>query len=291
MADTPDSNLKPVEETIPPFGLKRTYYVDEFGKKQGPYREEQEFDWVETGTYQNGLKEGPFENVHLTDGSKIIGTYSHGKIDGLFRRFHKNGRLKCKCEYRNGEECGPWKTWNEHGSLLSVGVKEAGGYFTGMRISYYDNQVPRQVGFFKKDSYHGLYIWYDDRGVLANMERENDNKKLPLTQEEQDMLKLCNLFAFRNTPAYAIVDDNQREAVQGFRQKYPNSAFLRVFDPKVLQAQSNKTVNPVIQKALAEKTAPKTIRHQHKVPQQAGRPLDIAHIFFNWMPDLAYVRG
>ena len=289
MADTPDSHLKLVEEVRPPFGLKTTYYVDEFGQKQGPYREEQEFDWVETGTYQNNLKEGPFENLHLSDGSKIVSNYSHGKIDGLFRSFFKNGRLKCKYQYRNGEMYGPCKTWNEHGSLLSVGVREPGGYFTGMRITYYDNQVPKQVGFFKKDQYYGLYVWYDDRGVLEHMERGDDYKKLPLTQEEQDMLKLSNLFTFRNTPAYAIVDDKQRAAVQAFRAKYPNSSFLKVFDPKAIQEKTN--VNPVIQEALAEKTAPKTVARRTKAPQRSGLGLNIAHTFFNWMPDLAYIRG
>ena len=242
MADTPASNLKPVEEIIPPFGLKRNYFVDELGQKQGPYREETTFDWVETGTYQNGLKEGPFENVHTSDNTKVMGTYHCGKRNGICLRFASNGRLTQKSMYHNGEQCGPYKAWNEHGSLMAVGFRDKDGYFTGMRITYYDNQVPRQVGFFKKDQYHGLYVWYDDRGVLEHMERNDDYKRLPLTQEEQDMLKLSNLFTFRNTPAYAIVDDKQRAAVQAFREKYPNSSFLRVFDPKAICNGMQQTV-------------------------------------------------
>ena len=309
MPETSSTVLTPVEISQP-YGVKAKCSVDSFGLKQGAYEETDSFGLSETGTYVNNLKHGPFqvkENGHL----KCEGMYFFGKYQGLLYRYAPNGQMIEKSIYINGELRGMSRKWDEHGSLTKLGRYDKEGYFTGVRISYHDNHHPKNISYYKRDDLHGLDAWYDKRGVLVQLERHKQGSSRPLTEEDRDILKLAQMFVdyrANPAPAYAITNAAQYFAVEAFRHKYPESAFLEVF-PKKEEVESRQEAAAYQKAAKARKAEeerrqraaelkkflestqlyqPKVVGHQKK--EQPKPSITIADSFFRWMPAFAHVH-
>ena len=222
---------------------------------------------------------------------KCEGTYFYGKYQGLLCRYASNGQMIEKSIYINGEPRGLSKKWDEHGSLTKLGRYDREGYFTGVRISYHDNHHPKNITYYKKDDPHGLDAWYDKRGILVQLERRNQGAPRPLTEEDQAMLKLAQLFVdYRPNPApaYAITTEEQRLAVEAFRRKYPKSAFLEVFQKEeAAHRQRASQLKEFLE--TVQLYQPKVVcGHRKQTRQKPG--LTIADSLFSWMPAFARVR-
>ena len=263
-----------------PFGNTEECLVDEYNLKQGPYTISDRFGKVETGEYADDFKTGPFKIKD--DNKEIHGCYFFNQWHGIICRY-ENKQLREKSIYIKGYPFGSTRQWDEHGSLIKLGRHDRDGHFTGVRISYHNNQVPRNITFYEKDQPHGLDVWFDERGVVAQLDRYDEKGRIvALTKEDQAILNLAKLFVHQQTPAYAIATEEQRQAVLTFQKQFRKSTFLQVFD---LKRKTLKTDNPRFRKALLENLQVTPICHYGEIknPREAD-PNIIAHPFFYWMP-------
>jgi len=283
------TDLIPIEVKRP-HGVTEKCFVDCFGQKQGSFTRTDGFGWVEKGSYVNDFEEG-LVHLYLDDIVRRWGHKHFGKWHGPVFGYSAKGVLEEKTNYVNGVPRGGTKRWDaQSGDLVKLGSNDENLYFTGIRASYHSNHIPKNITFYKKDQPFGLDTFFDKRGVLVQLDRYDEHGVLTsLTGEDQAILKLARFFEYKDTPAYAIVTEEQRRAVEAFQKRYPKSTFAKVFTP-----QSAMTANHCIQEALETPHAPEVVCHHAGFRRHSAKKepvINIAHPFFLWLPSLARVRG
>ena len=286
MSEKPETELTPVEIKLP-YGEVEKCCVDGLGMKQGAFVRKDSFGRVEEGFYQDNFEEGRVQ-LKINDITRCSGFKHFGKWEGPVCFYNEQNRLVEKTNFVKGNPRGGTKKWDRNGNLVKLGHHDADLYFTGVRISYYDNNTPKNISFYKRDQLCGLDTFYDPKGVLVQVERYNDKGvPVPLTDEDKAMLKVTKLFEYKDAPAYTITNEQQQAAVDAFRKQFPNSAFLEVFKH---EKQQRTQTNPYLKAALEILTQPKAVCRHGQVKRKDSS-MTIAHPVFTWLPSLAHVRG
>lgn len=102
-------------------------------------------DVIARGRYENGLEEGPWEQVY-EDGASGRGSYAEGKRTGTWRTFHRSGSVQDVGAYDDGLRVGRWVSRRDDGTLLREAEYERG-------------------------QLHGRVVWYGPDGSTIDYER------------------------------------------------------------------------------------------------------------------------
>ena len=69
-------------------------------------------------SFQNSVKNGPFETYYETGQLKSKSFFIDGVKDGVTKTYHSNGQLKSKSFFKYGNKVGLWEIYREDGELV-----------------------------------------------------------------------------------------------------------------------------------------------------------------------------
>ncbi|MBR6412769.1 MAG: hypothetical protein IKS41_06400, partial [Alphaproteobacteria bacterium] len=163
--------------------------------------------WYETGTYQGGKKNGPFERSPMSEKGKakgyyVRGAYKDGELDGPYERKNADGIVKCT--YQNGEYKGLYQEYDKNGTLrieatLSgrkdyYGPWPVNGEFTsyhenGKVEEHYHAVMGKKTGLYEKRSQEGIILErcsYKDGELDGTFEEYYPSGKVKMTCAYKD---------------------------------------------------------------------------------------------------------
>ena len=109
---------------------------------------------------------GESHHIYFKKGQLWLeGNYNDGKRDGLYEEYYENGQLKIKVNYKDGEPDGLSELYFENGQLRAkVNFKD--GEYDGLFEAYYENGQLKAKRNFKDGELDGLSELYDENGQL-----------------------------------------------------------------------------------------------------------------------------
>ena len=124
-------------------GKVKEWYNYENGLKNGPFEELSIYNYPTLkGEFKNGLKHGTWEYFYYTGDKEKTSNYVDGVLDGDYQYFYDNGKVTVDGQYKNGEKEGEW-SW-----FTNVGT-------------------PDMKGTFKNSKQHGDWSYWHPTGELS----------------------------------------------------------------------------------------------------------------------------
>lgn len=117
--------------------------------------------------YRNGIENGMMTYYHENYNSKELEVnMKNGKKNGQCIRYFFNGKIESVAYYEEDIITGVEQLFDLRGNLIMEthyvnGVKE-GPYHT-----WFEKNLPKEVGAYKNDKFDGKWEYYDDRGCIV----------------------------------------------------------------------------------------------------------------------------
>ena len=124
-------------------GKVKEWYNYENGLKNGPFEELSIYGYTMLkGSFKDGEKHGRWEYAYYTGDKEKVSHYENGVLEGDYEYFYDNGQLNVKGRYKNGKKTGMW-TW-------------------------YTNSGKRDMeGTFQEDLQHGKWTYWYPTGEIS----------------------------------------------------------------------------------------------------------------------------
>jgi len=89
-------------------------------------------------TYQNGVRNGPYETYYQNGQIEVQTNYLNGELHGLYEKYFSNGQIEIQTNYQNGKYQGSYLEYSSDGSLVKRTNFEDGEYHRSY-FEYYQN--------------------------------------------------------------------------------------------------------------------------------------------------------
>jgi len=119
----------------------------------------------QTGTYRNGLREGPHEYFYPSGVFRGRGTYKNGLQEGPYESYYENGELRSRTDWMADELDGPSEFYYESGELRNRTNYVAGQRHGPYEFYHENGQLSFEVTY-KDGEPHGSGEAYSEGGQL-----------------------------------------------------------------------------------------------------------------------------
>ena len=113
----------------------------------------------------DGLRHGPFEELHPDGGPRQRGAFRNGREVGLWQKFHLNGWIRNEARFRDGVLHGLMRSWYEDGTLNEIGFVW-NGKLHGRAHGFHADGSLGERGWYLHDKRDGLWESYAEGGLL-----------------------------------------------------------------------------------------------------------------------------
>lgn len=153
-------------------------YSWENGQMHGEYKQfTDKGKLVTLITYEQGIKEGPFEYFYETGAMQSRGNFKRGELHGLIEGFYVTGIKKYAVEYSLGIRNGSSKTWFKNGAPEQF-ANYTNNLPNGDVFEYYPDSILWSESEFKMGVRHGRYYQFHKGSGCPAVESYYKNGKL-----------------------------------------------------------------------------------------------------------------
>ena len=115
------------------------------------------------------------ETYHPNGHISNIETFNNGLKNGLYQEFYSNGRIKLKGQYKNGDKSGLWTEYYIEGGVMRMYYSNKYGK-NGSINEWYKNGERKINGIYSEGLKHGIWISWYSNGIKESMVTYNNGK-------------------------------------------------------------------------------------------------------------------
>jgi antitoxin component YwqK of YwqJK toxin-antitoxin module len=218
--------------------------------------------------YRNKIYSGPFIDYYYSGRKEGEGVLKEGRVEGLRRMYHQNSQLALERMYVNGIENGLEKEYYEDGSLKQKGTF-VNGKEDGIWEMYYPNGQVKQRSNFKDGIMEGETSVYYSNGKLLAVEVSKNGRTTPDKKLEKIEQALNKGHMSSQEGDYKTAIKNYSKAIEidsSYAEAYFSRGTVKLnnfqFDEAILDFNKALTLEPYLEKALANRAFARIRKHQ-----------------------------
>ncbi|TCB96742.1 hypothetical protein E0H26_14025 [Micromonospora zingiberis] len=117
--------------------------LDDDGRKQGQWTDDDPHGGVMVGAYADGLRDGEWRHYFADGRLRAQGEFRGGELAGEWTWYRANGRVMQRGGFQHDAKHGVWERWNAAGEPIDRGTYDMGRKVGEWRTFHPDGSVKR----------------------------------------------------------------------------------------------------------------------------------------------------